>query len=70
MKPEKIMNRLKTRFAIFFRSQTGVTSMEYALLGALIAIAIIGAVQDLGVNLNAIYQYIADKVGNAIAGVI
>lgn len=64
------MMQLKTKVFQLFRKTDGVTSLEYALIAALIAVVIIGAVTALGTNLNALYQDIADKVGNAISGAV
>lgn len=44
------------------RLQRGVTSIEYALLGALIAMAIALTVSELGTAVAALYQYIADAM--------
>lgn len=40
----------------------GVTAIEYGLIAALVAIAIITAVTLLGTNLSAEFTYIAGKV--------
>ena len=47
------------------RRQRGVTSIEYALIGSLIAVAIVVAVAALGVNLGALYDNVANKVAQA-----
>jgi len=47
------------------RRQRGVTSIEYALLGALIAVAIVGVVTTLGLTLNDFYTLVSDEVANA-----
>lgn len=44
------------------RDTHGVTSIEYALLAALIAMAILGAVSALGSNVLSLYQMIAAKM--------
>ncbi|MCY1560897.1 Flp/Fap pilin component [compost metagenome] len=44
------------------RDERGVTSIEYALLGALIAMAIVGGVSVLGVEVEALYKLIAAQV--------
>jgi len=54
---QKSMKRRK-----LLRNDHGVTSIEYALLGALIAMVIIGSVMALGVNVRALYQMIAAAV--------
>ena len=49
----------------FRQSNRGVTSIEYALLAALIAMAIIGAAATVGTNLSALYDQIQTAVTNA-----
>jgi pilus assembly protein Flp/PilA len=39
----------------------GVTSIEYALVALLVALAIIIAATALGINLGALYDYIVSK---------
>jgi pilus assembly protein Flp/PilA len=46
----------------FFKDEEGVTAIEYGLLAALIALAIIVGAGLLGTNLNALFNYIAGKV--------
>lgn len=43
---------------------SGVTSIEYALIGVLIAVVIVGAVTTVGVELNAAFSYVASCVAN------
>lgn len=43
----------------WLRDDRGVTSIEYALLGSLIAIAILGSVVALGGGVRALYQMIS-----------
>ena len=47
------------------QDESGVTAIEYALLGSLIAVAIVTAVTAVGVNLGAIYEMVAGKVQDA-----
>ncbi|ABF07537.1 pilus assembly protein Flp/PilA [Cupriavidus metallidurans] len=56
------MSSLKIMCDTFRRDTRGVTSIEYALLGALIAMVIIGAVSLLGTNLKALYDMVAAEV--------
>ncbi|EKZ99315.1 Flp family type IVb pilin [Cupriavidus metallidurans] len=56
------MSSLKIMCSTFRRDTRGVTSIEYALLGALIAMVIIGAVSLLGTNLKALYDMVAAEV--------
>jgi len=44
------------------RDESGATAIEYGLIAALIAVAIIGALQALGTNLTAAYQAVASQV--------
>lgn len=52
------------------RRQAGVTAIEYALIAALIAVAIVSALTLTGGNLETMYTYVSDKVGAAISGVL
>jgi pilus assembly protein Flp/PilA len=45
--------------------ERGITALEYALLGVLVAIALIVGATSLGVNLNASYNSIAEHVDAA-----
>lgn len=46
----------------FFKDEEGVTAIEYGLLAALIAVAIIAGARLLGVNLNALFNFIGGEV--------
>lgn len=48
----------------FFKEEEGVTAIEYGLIAALIAIAIIVAVGLVGTNLNTLFQTVADTLGS------
>lgn len=52
------MERLKR----FLKDEDGVTAIEYGLIAALIAVAIIVAVTLIGTNLNNIFNYIAGQL--------
>ncbi|HEX3496862.1 MAG TPA: Flp family type IVb pilin [Roseiarcus sp.] len=43
----------------FLNDESGVTAIEYALIAALIAVAIIGAVTTVGTNIGAEFNTIA-----------
>lgn len=49
------------------QGDNGVTAIEYALLGALIAVAIVGSVIVLGNSVSDLYQRIADAVVSALS---
>ncbi|RIK99079.1 MAG: Flp family type IVb pilin [Burkholderiales bacterium] len=46
----------------FAQDEEGVTAIEYGLIAALIAVAIIVGAQAVGTNLNGLFNYIAGKV--------
>ena len=52
------MNRVRK----FFRDERGATAIEYALLGALIALVIITGLNNIGTNLKAQFTTIATKL--------
>jgi pilus assembly protein Flp/PilA len=43
----------------FLRDESGVTAIEYALIAALIAVAIIGAVTTVGTNITSEFNNVA-----------
>jgi pilus assembly protein Flp/PilA len=49
------------------QDETGVTAIEYALLGSLIAMAIVTSVTLLGGSLKELYEMVAGKVLDAIS---
>ena len=55
-------------FHALLQDEAGVTAIEYALLGSLIAVAIVASVTTLGLNLNVLYEMVASKVQGAISG--
>lgn len=50
--------------ALIADEEEGATAVEYALMVALIAVAIIGGVQLLGNNLSALFNGVATKIGS------
>jgi pilus assembly protein Flp/PilA len=51
------------------QDESGVTAIEYALLGSLIAVAIVTAVTAVGLNLSALYEMVRDEVVAATSGI-
>ena len=51
----------------FYRDEAGVTAVEYGLIAALIAVAVIVTVNLLGNKLDAIFQSICTKLNNGTA---
>lgn len=60
------MNKLIQSAKQFMSDEEGVTAIEYALIAALIAVAIITATQLVGTNLTAVFNDVATKLAAAI----
>lgn len=57
-----------TRLRRLFRERDGSTGIEYAIIGSLLSIAIVGGASLVGNELTNVYQDVAGKVGAAING--
>lgn len=57
------MNAIKK----FFRDEEGVTAIEYGLIAALVAVAIIVGAGLLGTNLNTLFNALGTRMGTAAA---
>jgi pilus assembly protein Flp/PilA len=60
------MKMLRIRFGTFHRllgEEQGATAIEYALIAAGIAVAIVAAVNALGVSVLGMYQSVASAMG-------
>jgi len=53
---------------VFWRDEAGVTALEYALIGSLVAVAVAISVDVVGVNLSELYNMVAGRVKGAISG--
>lgn len=62
------MQRLTAVLRTFVESDDGVTAMEYALLGGLIAVVIVVAVASVGTGVNTLFTYVSDQVAAATGG--
>jgi len=51
----------------FVKDESGATAIEYGLIAALVAVAIIGALTVLGTELSNIFQYVADTLASVSA---
>lgn len=56
------MSTLYSKIREFAAADEGVTAIEYGLIAALIAVAIITAVALVGTNLNNIFKKVSDKL--------
>lgn len=59
------MQRLTAFLREFVESDDGVTAMEYALLGGLIAVVIVVAVTGVGTGVNTLFTFVAGELSNA-----
>ena len=59
IKMGNVINIVKTSFVRVIKREEGVTAIEYGLIAALIALAIIVAVKLVGTNLSALFTRIA-----------
>ena len=50
----------------FVRDEEGVTAIEYGLIAALIAVAIIGTVTTVGTSLQSVFTAISDALTSAL----
>lgn len=62
----QLVRSLKTSLQRFVRDEDGVTAIEYGLIAALIAVAIIAAVTAVGGQLQAVFNFIAGALGAAL----
>jgi pilus assembly protein Flp/PilA len=61
------MHSLKTKLRAFRSGQSGATAIEYGLIAALLAVAIIGSYQLLGSSTSGMFNYVSDTISNAIS---
>lgn len=64
--PNAVARKLSCRLQAFARDDSGATSIEYALLGALIAVAIVGAVSATGQQVHELYERVSEQVVAAL----
>jgi pilus assembly protein Flp/PilA len=56
------MFTLRNNLRALIKDERGVTAMEYALIGALVAVAIVGSVTALGTQLKATFASITTAI--------
>lgn len=56
------MKKLVNKMVNFLREEDGVTAIEYGLIAALIAVAIIASVTLIGTNLNITFTKVATNL--------
>ncbi len=62
------MNDFKHHLQRMHVDQNGATSIEYALVGVLIAVVCVGAVVAIGGDVSGLYTRICREVTNAVSG--
>lgn len=62
------MNDLKSEARRLVASEDGVTSIEYALLGSLIATVCVVTLVSVGANLDSLFLRVCNEVSTAISG--
>ena len=62
------MMMIKRAFVAFWNDEAGATAIEYALIAALVAVAIIAGLSLLGVNLGDLFTRLAGCISNPTAG--
>lgn len=53
---------LKLKISSFLKREDGATAIEYAIIAGLIAVVIIGAATTLGEEIEAMFNFIAEKL--------
>ena len=56
----------RARLAAFAADEAGATALEYALIGAMTSVAIIGGLTLLGTAVNAEWNYVSNTVHSAM----
>ncbi|GGB88772.1 hypothetical protein GCM10011352_13470 [Marinobacterium zhoushanense] len=62
------MNVITQKMIGFFKEDEGLTTVEYAVAGSLVAAAVILAFTDLGCEVGMTIQYLADVIEAGAAG--
>ncbi len=62
------MNTIMQKLNTFWHDQQGATAIEYGLIAALVAVAVIAGASALGVNISGLFNSIALCMANPTAG--
>lgn len=66
-RPEALaFEHLRHAMKCFANDESGVTSIEYALIGALIAVVIVVSVTNVGIAVKGLYDFVAGEVAAAV----
>ncbi|MBV0933497.1 Flp family type IVb pilin [Marinobacterium weihaiense] len=58
------MNMMTRKIMDFIKDEEGLTTVEYAIAGALVAAIVVAAFTDLGCEVAATVQYLADVISD------
>lgn len=64
--PVSMLRKLNRTVSEFSRDEFGVTSIEYALIGALIAVVVVASVGNVGTAVKGLYDLVAAEVAAAL----
>lgn len=59
---------MKAEHEKFFEDESGATAIEYGLIAALVSVAAIGALETMGISLDAMFQEVSRILTGAIGG--
>lgn len=62
------MDKAEPSLSNLWRDETGATAIEYALVAALISVAVIAGASALGVNIGAVFDSISASITAAVGG--
>ena len=62
------MKTIKSAVQGFWGDESGATAIEYALIAALVSVAVIAGASALGVNIGGMFARIAGCLANPVAG--
>ena len=54
-------------FTEFLRDEKGATAIEYGLIAALVSVAAVTALTDVGSSLNSLFGTVSTSIDNAVA---
>lgn len=60
-----VLTRQRRAFRVFLKNDSGVTAIEYGLIAALIAVAIIGVLITVGGGLKTVFGNVASGLNSA-----
>lgn len=66
--PVTMVRKWRSNLRAFGRDESGATSIEYGLIAALMAVAIIASLKSLGNSATGSWGSMANKAGNAMTG--